>query len=585
MKRHAKITAAVAFSLVSGLSVTACGTSGGSSSGGAGFGAATTAVVNASDATGGTINYVLSGTPESTDPGNIYYGYEWDFVRWYSRSLVSFSSAPGNAGLKLTPDLATGLGQVSADGLTWTYHLRPGLKFEDGTPITSKDVKYGIERSTNYSPDVLPNGPTYFRQYLTDPDYPGAYKDTSADKMGLTGISTPDDLTIVFHLQHPYADFDYLATLPETAPVPPAKDTGANYQSHPISSGPYEFQSYDPNKGFTLVKNPNWSAASDPTRKQLTDKIVVTYNVNANDVDNRLLNGTADVDLQGTGVQASARSKILNTASLKADSDSALTGRLWYAALNTQVAPLNNVHCREAIEYAVDKVADQTAYGGPVAGGQIATTVLPPNIIGYTKFDDYNAASQPHGDLAAARDQLKQCGQPNGFTVNISARTERPFEVNAAQAIQQALAQIGIKTDILEYPQGQYFTDFAGVPTFAQQHDLGIIMTGWQPDWPDGLGFFSQIVDGRAIKQAGNDNLEMENNPQVNSLLDQAAANPDVNARTAIYGQIDKLLMKDAVIVPMVYATTLLYRNPKLTNVHVSSAYGMYDYSTLGVKP
>lgn len=584
MKRSRIIPVAAVFAGLS-LVATACGGGPSGSSSAAGFNAASTSVVNASSQTGGTVNYVISGTPESTDPGNIYYAYEWDFVRWYSRSLVSFTSAPGNAGLQLTPDLATSLGQVSNNGLTWTYHLKSGVKFEDGTAITSKDVKYGIERSANYAPDVLPNGPTYFQQYLTDPTYPGAYKDPTPNKMGLTGIDTPDDSTIVFHLQKPYADFDYLATLPETAPVPQAKDTGANYQTHPISSGPYMFQSYDPNKGFTLVKNTNWSAATDTTRKQLADKIVVTYNVNATDVDNRLLNGSADIDLQGTGVGAAARSKILQTSSLKANADSTLTGRVWYAALNTQVAPLNNVHCRQAIEYAVDKVADQTAYGGPIAGGQIPSTVLPPNVVGYTKVDNYEFLAQPHGDLNMARSELQQCGQPNGFTVNISARTERPFEINAAQAIQQSLAKIGIKTDILEYPQGQYFSDFAGVPNFVHQHDLGIMMMGWQADWPDGLGFFSQIADGRAIKPAGNTNIQEENNPQINSLLDQAAQTTDASARTGMYTQIDKLLMSDAVIVPMVDSTTLLYRNPKLTNVYVSQPYGMYDYSQLGVTP
>jgi peptide/nickel transport system substrate-binding protein len=569
-----------------GLSLVAAACGGGtSSSSGSGFNAASSQVVNASSQTGGTVNYVLSGTPESTDPGNIYYAYEWDYVRWYARSLVSFTSAPGNAGLKLTPDLATGLGQVTDNGLTWTYHLKSGLKFEDGTPITSKDVKYGIERSTNYAPDVLPNGPTYFQEYLTDPTYPGAYKDPTPDKMGLTGIDTPNDTTLVFHLQKPFSDFDYLATLPETAPVPPAKDTGANYQTHPVSSGPYMFQSYDPNKGFTLVKNPNWSASTDTTRKQLANQIVVTYNVNANDVDNRLLNGSADVDMQGTGVQAAARSKILNTPSLDANADSTLTGRVWYAALDTQIAPLNNVHCRRAIEYGVDKVADQTAYGGPLAGGQIPSTLLPPNVVGYTQFDDYEFLTQQHGDIAKAKSELQQCGQPNGFTVNISARTERPAEMNAAQAVQQALSKIGIKTDIQPYPQGQYFSDFAGVPNFVHQHDLGIMMMGWQADWPDGLGFFSQIADGRAIKTAGNTNIEEENNPQINTLLDQAAATTDASSRTTMYDQIDKLMMSDAVVVPMVYATTLLYRNPKLTNVYVSQPYGMYDYSQLGVSP
>lgn len=585
----------VAFAAVcAGLSLlTACGSgssggSGGSSSSGASGGAPAYNVglqniVNPSTKTGGTLNLALSSTPDSTDPGNMYYAYMWDFSRLYARPLLSYKDVPGTAGLQLVPNLATGMGQVSSDNLSWTYHIKPGLKFEDGTPITSKDVKYAVERSTNYAPDVAPNGPSYFVQYLTDPSYAGAYKDTSPDKMGLTAIDTPDDNTIVFHLQHPFADFDYLVSMPQTAPVPPAKDTGAKYQEHPVSSGPYMFSSYDPNKGFTLVKNPQWSAASDPNDKQLLNQINVEYNVQASDIDSRLLNGTLDLDLDGTGVQTAARAKILGQKRLQTYADDATTGFLWYAALNTQVAPLNNIDCRKAIEYAINKTTQQTAYGGPIAGGDIATTILPPTVDGYSKADTFNFQASPNGDQTQAKSELQKCGQPNGFSVNIAARGDRPKEVSAAQGIQEALGQVGIKVQIQQYPAGQYFTSYAGSPNYVHQHDLGILMGGWGADWPDGFGFLSQISDGRAIKPAGNSNLQEENNPQLNQLLDKSTETTDKAGRTALYAQIDKMEMGDAVIVPEVYSKALLYRNPAVTNVFVTEAYGMYDYTQLGV--
>ncbi|HYS38843.1 MAG TPA: ABC transporter substrate-binding protein [Pseudonocardiaceae bacterium] len=582
---------AVAFAAVcAGLSLlTACGSgssgsSGGSSSSGGApsYNAGNNSVVNPSTKAGGTLNYGLSGVPDSTDPGSTYYAYMWNFSRLYARPLLTFKSAPGTDGLKLIPGLATGMGKVSSDGLTWTYTIQSGLKFEDGSAITTKDVKYAIERSTNYSPGILPNGPTYFQQYLTDPTYPGAFKDTTPDKLGLKGVDTPNDTTIVFHLQHPFADFDYLVTSPQTAPVPQAKDTGTKYQEHPISSGPYMFSSYDPNKGFTLVKNPNWTQASDPNDKQLVNTINVAFNVQAADLDSRLLNGSMDIDLDGTGVQTAARARILGNKTLQTKADDAVSGFLWYAALNTQVAPLNNVDCRKAIEYAVNKTTQQTAYGGPIAGGDIGTTVMPPTVVGYQKADQYSFIAQPNGDVAKAKSELQKCGQPNGFSVNISARGDRPKEVSAAQGIQEALAGIGVKAQIQQYPSGSYFSTYAGVPNFVHQHDLGIIMGGWAADWPDGFGFLSQISDGRAIKAAGNSNLQEENNPQLNQLLDKATQSPDASARNKIYAQIDQILMSDAVILPEVYAKSLLYRNPNTTNVFVTEAYGMYDYTQIG---
>jgi peptide/nickel transport system substrate-binding protein len=282
-------------------------------------------------------------------------------------------------------------------------------------------------------------------------------------------------------------------------------------------------------------------------------------------------------------VQTAARAKILSTPSLKNNADAALSGSLLYGAINTQV--IRNVDCRRAINYAVDKTVQQSAYGGPLAGGDIASTVLPPTIVGYQKFDDYAATTQVNGDAVSAKSELQKCGQPNGFTFNIAARSDRPKEVAAATGIQQALAKVGIKTDILQYPSGEYTSTYAGSPQFMQQHNIGLAMYGWKADWPDGFGFLQQIADGRAIKQAGNSNISMLNDPHINSLFDQAASSTDANTRNQIYGQIDKIMMNQAVVLPEVYAKTLLYRSPKLTNVYVTQAYGMYDYTQIGKTP
>ncbi len=90
--------------------------------------------------------------------------------------------------------------------------------------------------------------------------------------MGLTAIDTPNATTIVFHLQAPFPDLPYVLAFPNSAPVPPAKDTGTNYQLHPLSTGPYMFQSYPLNKQLTLVPNPNWNPATDPNAKQLASQ-------------------------------------------------------------------------------------------------------------------------------------------------------------------------------------------------------------------------------------------------------------------------------------------------------------------------
>ena len=174
-----------AFGAAAALALAACssGGSSSSSSGGggstssSGYNAAVTSVVNPSTTKGGTINFGNSSTPDSTDPGNIYYAYEWNFSRLYTMPLMTYKSCPGQCGLQVVPDLATGPGMVSDNGLTWTYHIQPNVKFEDGTTVTSKDVKYAVERT--FDRGLFPLGPNYFPGLLAGnaAKYPGPYKD------------------------------------------------------------------------------------------------------------------------------------------------------------------------------------------------------------------------------------------------------------------------------------------------------------------------------------------------------------------------------------------------------------------------
>jgi peptide/nickel transport system substrate-binding protein len=582
VKRPAKFGLA-AVGAAMALAIAACGGSSGGSGGGGSsssvaYNTGITKAVNPSSQKGGTITYAESSVPDSFDPGNTYYAWVLNFNRLYATPLVTYKSCPGTCGDQIVPGLATSLGQVSDNGLTWTYHLKQGVTYQDGTPVTSADVKYAVERTFDRS--VLPNGPSYYSVLLKGgTSYPGPYKDKSAG--GLSSIVTPDKYTIVFHLAQPYPDFNYVVAFSNTAPVPQAKDTGSNYQLHVQSTGPYMFQSYSLNKQATLVRNPKWNPSWDTQAKQLPAKIVIDLNVNANDLDNRLLAGDIQVDAQGTGVQAAARAKVLASNSLKQDADDPLAGFLWFVYISTKVAPLNNLNCREAVEYAANKTELQTAYGGPVAGGAIASTTLIPDQVGYKKFDLYNATTQPSGDLTKAKAALKACGQPSGFTTGMAYRSDRPKEVQAAQALQSALGRVGIKLQLHGYPSGSYYSDFAGVPKYVHSHDLGLDIGGWAADWPNGNGMLDELVNGNTIVSAGNTNISELNDPVINNLFTQSNT-ASGSARDAIWGKVDMQVMKDAAILPEVYAKSLLYRSPSLTNVYVQPQWGMYNYAVLG---
>ncbi|MFE9815454.1 ABC transporter substrate-binding protein [Streptomyces sp. NBC_00236] len=578
--QNRKTAAAIAVAVAVSLGASACSSDSDSGGKGGGGGSAKadaglSSIVNVSDKKGGTVTYEHTSGPDSLDPGNTYYGWVQNFARLYARSLVTFKPAAGKESLQVVPDLATGLGKASADAKTWTYTLRKGVKFEDGTEITSKDVKYAIERS-NFAPEALSNGPTYFKAYLEGGDkYKGPYKDKSPE--GLKSIETPDDQTIVFKLNKPFADMDYLAAFSQTAPIQQKADTGASYVQKMVSSGPYKFSAYDESKGATLVRNPEWDAKTDPIRKALPDKIELKFNVNPTTVDDHLLNDVTTADIAGTGLQSKTQPKVLVKASEKAKTDNPYAGALQYLALNVNVKPFDNAECRKAVQYAVDKQSMVDSIGGSVKGDP-ASTVIPPTVAGYKKFDLYPSEGSK-GDAAKAKEHLTKCGHPDGFKTTLTARSDRPDEVTAATQLQGSLKKIGITAEIKQFPADKYFTDFAGVPNWVHKNNAGMMMMAWGADWPTGFGFLDQIVNGTAIKPSGGTNLMELNDKGINELLVKGIGTVDTAARNATWGEVDQKVMENASVVPLFYRKNLLYRPDSAANVTVTDAYlGMYDY-------
>jgi peptide/nickel transport system substrate-binding protein len=585
MRTGALVAGSAAIALV----LSACGSGDGnkpntgeSTKGETGFNAATKGVVNPSDKKGGTLKLVNSADPDSFDPVRAYYAYVWNFMKgYYVRSLLTNEAKPGEAGLKLVGDLATDLPKIEDGGKKYTFTLKDGVKFEDGSPITSKDVKYGIERV--FAQDVLSGGPTYLIDVLDQgQSYPGPYKDTDPNKLGLKSVQTPDDKTIVFTLKDPLADFAYLLATPGSGPVPVAKDTGDKYGAKPVSTGPYKFQSYDAGKKAILVRNDQWDPKTDTVRKALPDQIDFTIGTAVEEIDNQLLSGDIDIDTAQTGVQQGAQPKILLDPEKKKNADTPNTGFIRYFAINTKVAPFDNVHCRKAVEYATDKTTMQTARGGADAGGDIAVNMLPPNIAGHDpNLDPYNTKSgKPQIDKA--KEELAACGKPNGFDTVLATRNSGK-EPKTAEALQAALKNVGINARLDPTDPSLYFRSTIGAPSNVHAKGYGLMMAGWGADFPTGYGFLSVLVDGRNILPSGNNNYAELDNAEVNSLIDKAKAETDPKKAADIWNQINKIVMDQAVMVPFVYDKALNYRNPRVTNVFVTEYYGMYDFGSLGV--
>ncbi|MEV6178103.1 ABC transporter substrate-binding protein [Streptomyces sp. NPDC052016] len=586
-RKQAMAAAAVVAAL---LTTAACGGGGddgdgGSKNGAAGFDAANQKIAQADLVKkGGELKFGGAQDADSWDTTRGYYGFMWDFARYYSRQLVTNKPEPGKAGAELTPDLATGLAKITDGGKTYTYTLRDGITWEDGKPITSKDIKYGIERV--WAQDVLSGGPTYLKEVL-DPTgaYKGPYKDTSADKLGLKAIETPDDKTIIFKLPKANSDFEEMLGLISASPVRQDKDTKSKYGLRPFSSGPYKFESYNPGKDLTLVRNDQWKQASDPIRKAYPDKITVKFFSNANELDQRLINGDLDMDINQTGMSPQGRTTALKQH--KANLDNPVSGYIRYAVFPQSVAPFNNIECRKAVILGADHVSLQTARGGPVAGGDIGTNMLPPQVPGSEgqKYDPYElAGANKSGNVAKAKEALKACGQPNGFKTTIAVRNNKPAEVATAQSLQASLKKIGITAEIDQY-DGSQTSSIIGSPSNVKKKGYGIIIMGWGADFPSVQGYGLPLWNSKYILESGNNNYALINDKTIDGLFDTYVNTLDDAGKAKIATEINHKVMEGAYYLPFVFERFLNWRGSRLANVYTSDGYsGMYDFVNLGLK-
>ncbi|MFC7219061.1 ABC transporter substrate-binding protein [Streptomyces polyrhachis] len=546
------------------------------------FNGAVGKVFNPSDKKGGELKFIGSQDFDFLDPARGYYGFMWDFARYYTRQLVTYKAGPGKESTELVPDMATAKAEVSADGKTYKYTLKDGVKWEDGKPVTSKDIKYGIERI--WAQDVLSGGPIYLQQVL-DPEgeYKGPYKDTSKDKLGLKAIETPDDKTIIFKLPKPNSDFEQMLAMPSATPVRQDMDTKEKYTLKPFSNGPYKIDEYTPTKGLKLSRNTNWDAATDEVRKALPDTISVTLTTNADDMDKRLIAGEYDLDLNATGIGQAARASALSPKS-RGNVDNPQTGFIRYAVMPQTVAPFDNIECRKAVIVGADHKSLQTARGGPQAGGEIATNMLPPAIGGADpNYDPYEVKAHETGDVAKAKEHLKACGKPDGFKTTIAVRNNKPLEVATAESLQASLKKVGIEAEIDAY-DGAQTSGIIGAPDNVKKKGYGIIIMGWGADFPTGQGFSQPLVDGRFILDSGNNNFSMLNDKAINKLFDDAIAATDITQANEFYKQMNQKVSEAAVYLPFTHEKNLIWRGSRLTNVYTADAYnGRYDYASLGV--
>jgi len=496
---------------------------------------------------GGTLQ-VLAATDaiRHLDPQRMRTPAEADLGRLLYRGLTAFPATASDR--HAVPDLAAAPGRPSDDAKTWTFALRRGMRFQDGSAITSADVRRGVERAFTPAFGAPP-------AYLTDvldcgKGYAGP---TTGD---CPAIDTPDPDTVVFHLRLPVGDFPDVVALPAFLPVP----EGDDLDTHPVSSGPYQVADYQPGQRLVLERNQQWDAASDPIRAALPDRVEVALGQDLDSVVRRLTGPAGNGDGDGaTAVPLGIALPVADagaTADDKARLDRGFEDGVDALALNTTVPPLDNVAVRTALVYAVSRAGYREARGGRAAG-EPATTLLSPALAAYRSFDLWHAPAD--GDVAKATAALSRAGYPDGFTVTL----DDSGDAAGGRAVMAALERAGVTVQLAK----------------PGQQPVGMTLVHLVPDRPAAADVLRPL-----LCTCGDHNVSHYASDDVDHRIEAAEKLTVPAAAEQAWAEVDMRALQDVPVIPLLHRQVTRVHGAKVGNARLSPAYGEeYDLAALSV--
>ena len=486
---------------------------------------------------GGSVVITYKDDLATLDPAVGYDWQNWSIIKSIFDGLMDYE--PGTT--KLIPDLAESY-DISPDGLTYTFKLRDGVKFHNGRAMTAADVKWSIERAVN--PATQSPGAGYFSNIV-------GYDDVASKKATtLSGITTPDDKTVVIKLSSPNAAFLHIMAINFGYVVPKeeVEKYGADFGHHPVGTGAFKFVEWNLGQNLVLERNKDYFRKGVPYLDKMTFEFGQEPTVNLL----RLQKG--EVDILGDGIPPAQFVQVTGDAANKPLIVAGEQLHTGYVAINVKIKPLDNVKVRQAINMAVNKQRIVQIINGRA---HVANQVLPPAMPGF----DPNYKGYAY-DPAQAKKLLAEAGFPDGFATELYVMNTDP-QPRIAQAIQQDLAGIGIKAAIKAVAQAEV------IQAGGTDGQAPMVWSGglaWIADFPDPSNFYSVIL-GCAGAISGGWNWSWYCNPD----LDKRAAVADAMTdpakaadRNKAWASIFADVMKDAPWVPIMNEIRYTMHSPKV---------------------
>lgn len=526
-------------------------------------------------ASGGTITVYLPGDPgpEDLDPTN-----GWSVTgnsiqqALTSRSLTQYKRDDKTGDMVLVPDLATDLGSPNDDFTEWTFTLRDGVKWEDGSDITAEQVAFGIARSMDST--AFPGGPgtEYSQQYFYGAGkYKGPYTDKKTSWEDWGGVSFDNDAkTVTIKMAKPFPDMDYWGAFMAMGPAPLGKVSNPpDYGQNIMSNGPYKVESFTPADELVLVKNEQWDPATDPARHQYADKFIFKFNADPAQTDEIMLSDSPD---QEAAVSTQVNSQNYDKA------QSTLGDRLVQqsAQCTSFLAPdyaSTDLNWRKAIAWAYP-YTDVWQAGGEVPGVTRvpANSIMPPGMAG--KHDYFVDGAQFTYDPEKAKALLAESDTPAKITM-IYYEPD-PNAVAAQKVLTKGFEDAGFTVKAIPVQDSPYATWTN--PDDKLNKSLNLRGVNWCSDWPSGLTMVPPLTRTGATY-----NTAFYSNPDMDARMDEIPTLP-LDQQADAWGQLDEdMSTQDFPIIPTAFRNELFTFGTKIGNPTGDGALGAPNYKDLFV--
>ncbi|HZJ51832.1 MAG TPA: ABC transporter substrate-binding protein [Actinomycetota bacterium] len=507
---------------------------------------------------GGTLT-IVGYEPDSIDPGVAYEPTSWELLSVTNDGLVGFKRTGGVEGATLVPNLATDLPTPTDGGRTYTFQLRPDIRYSTGKRVAASDVRRSLERTLQ-----LRVGAPFYEAIR------GASACTPRRCDLSEGIIADDVVgTVTFHLQSPDPDFLHKLTLP-FAWVLPANTPQSEQDGGVPATGPYMIANYEPGRQLELVRNPHfreWSRAAQP--QGYADEIVYRFDVKPREHVSQVISGRADVTYKNIAPRD------VEEITIRYPERTVVTvgANTYFMALNTRVPPFDDQRVRRAVNYAVDRERIVDLNGGPNRAG-LTCQVLPPNFPSYEPYCPYTSDPAADGkwrgpDLEQARRLIAASGT-KGMKITVWLPGFLPRQLG--EYFVSLLTDLGYVAN-LKYLDDyeRYFTTVADSRTRAQ-----IAFNGWFADYPAPSTFFESLLtcDGYIPRGAGNGNIGGFCDPRIDSLIARALELQvsDPVAASGLWTRIDAMIVDRAPWVPLFNPRHLLFLSERAGNFQYQQA-------------